>query len=382
MKIANIIEEGRLGGPQIRIAEIAKLLLPKGYETTVIFPRKESQTFYDRLQANGISSIRLPLHRLSNDPKILAKYFFFFPYDITRLYNVIRQNNFDIVHVSGGAWQYKGAIAGKLAGCRVVWHLNDTNLPLLVRKCFYVFAKLFADCFVVAGRRVLTYYFDSTNKIKGKPIFEIQAPVDCKYFDPSKVKHFRQMAQLENTKIISIGNINPVKGFEYLLQAADMLKNSSSNVVFFIIGPHLTSQKKYYEKLEHLKYSLGLNNVHFLGAISDVRPIIKSADIYVCSSLSEASPLSIWEAMSMGKAIVSTDVGDVSRFIKDSENGFIVPPGDPGALAEKIAVLIENVELRQKFGEKSRLTAQKYLDIQVAVRNHIKTYKALMQTRK
>jgi glycosyltransferase involved in cell wall biosynthesis len=380
LKIANIIEEGRLAGPQIRIAEVARLLSKKNCETTVIFPEEDSFAFHDRLHRYEIPHFRLPLQRLSRNPRRLAKYLLSFISEIYILKRFFRENNFDIIHASGGAWQYKGAIAGKLSGCKVIWHLNDTQMPWLIRNFFRLIAKLCADAFIVAGQRVRKYYLTSFNAFRNKLAFEIQAPVNFAYFDPSKVKPDFRIAKYETSKIVSVGNINPLKGFEYLLKAAYLLNGSSHQLDFFIIGPHLISQKQYSKKLDIIKKKLDLHNVHFLGAISDIRGFLKAADLYVCSSISEASPISIWEAMSMEKAIVSTDVGDVTRHIQDSKNGFIVPIKDPQALAEKIDFLIGNYELRKTFGEKARQTAKQHLDVEIIAEQHILAYNALLKS--
>ena len=118
-----------------------------------------------------------------------------------------------------------------------------------------------------------------------------------------------------------------------------------NNLHFSIVGQFLDSQKAYFEKLNNLKNDLNLQNVVFYGASHDVRSVLKAADIYVCSSIAEASPMSVWEAMSMGKAVVSTDVGDVSCFIKNDINGFVVPIKNPGLLADRVNTLITNYDL-------------------------------------
>lgn len=79
----------------------------------------------------------------------------------------------------------------------------------------------------------------------------------------------------------------------------------------------------------------------------------------------------------MAKPIVSTDVGDVARFIKDGENGFIGPIKDAAALADKVEIFIKNKELRKKFGKKARRVAVKYLDINVCAKKYATFYKHL-----
>lgn len=372
IKVANIIEEGRLGGPQVRIIEVAKKLKSVGVETTVIYPFIDSTRFKQRLDDCQVKSIQLPLHRLTKDCNGLLKYFFFFIYELILLFFCFRREKFDVVHVSGGVWQFKGVIAGKLAGCKVVWHLNDTKMPVLLRYLFKFLSKWFADGLIVAGKRVRQYYVDSLG-VKGKPIYEIQAPVDTSYFNPENCKTEKQVLNGSGINIVTVGNINPTKGYEHFVRMAAKLKNIKG-CSFYIIGPHLASQKEYSGKLLKLKKDLGVDRLYFYGASDQIRDILMGTDIYVCSSENEASPLSVWEAMSMGKPIVSTDVGDVPCFVTGGESGFIVPCGEAAQLAEKVKILMKDSELRRKFGEKGRQSAVRYLDISRISEQHRSAY--------
>jgi len=69
LRVANFIEEGRLGGPQIRIAEVAKHLNDIGIETTVILPKYQSEAFKQKLKEYNIKTVPLPIHRLTKDKK-------------------------------------------------------------------------------------------------------------------------------------------------------------------------------------------------------------------------------------------------------------------------------------------------------------------------
>lgn len=407
IQVANIIEDGRLGGPQVRIAEVGRVLTSSQWsvvsgqeskskkqkagdrkqqedtgsysadniETTVIFPKYESNDFRKRLEEYNVPYIQLPLHRLAKGWKYLLQYIFWFPFEIIALLRVLKKNRFDVVHVSGGAWQIKGVIAGKFAGCRVLWHLNDTRMPGIIRVFFRVIARWAADGFIVAGERVRKYYVEDLGFGDSKPVFEIQAPVDCSYFNPKKVTPDKRISAIEAIKIVSVGNINPLKGFEYFLYMVELLNQRWDGLHFFVVGPHRSSQKRYSQKLKQIKADKGLHNLTFYGPSSDVREIHKAADIYVCTSIAEASPLSVWEAMAMEKAIVATDVGDISRFITHGENGFIVLSADPEALAYYVGKLVENTELREQFGRKARMAALENLDISIAAKKHLEAYR-------
>jgi glycosyltransferase involved in cell wall biosynthesis len=380
MKIANIIEEGRLGGPQIRIAEVACRLKGHGIETTVVYPKYQSDLFKERLEAYGIKNIRLPLHKLTKDKTHLLAYFIFFFYEIIYLYLFFKRERFDIIHCSGGSWQFKGIIAGKLAGSKTLWHLNDTGMPAFFRWIFRLIAPKFADGLIVAGKCVRKYYVEQLG-IQKIPVFEVQAPVNTDYFDPSKRDCDKIISKANGLKIVTIANVNPTKGLDYFMHMAASLNKRYKKLNFFIVGPVYDTQKSYSKTLSKLQDRLRLDNLQFYGACRDVPSVLNAADIFVFSSISEASPMSVWEAMSMGKAIVSTDVGDVACFLKNEETGFVVPIKDAEALANKVSVLVENPDLRRKFGEKAREAACKYLDINVTTQKHIQAYRTVLNQR-
>ncbi|MDO8676902.1 MAG: glycosyltransferase family 4 protein [Candidatus Azambacteria bacterium] len=87
---------------------------------------------------------------------------------------------------------------------------------------------------------------------------------------------------------------------------------------------------------------------------SKVPEALAQIDIFVYPSLHEGFGRSIMEALAMEKAVVATRVGGIPDLIKDGENGFLVLPGNPAALAEKIKEFMENKDLREKFGKAGR----------------------------
>lgn len=379
MNVINIIEEGRLGGPQVRIAEVAKKLKSSKFETTVIFPKANSEKFETLLRKYKVSCNSLTLHRLTKEKWHLVKFLIFFLYELFLLWRIITKGQFEIIHVSGGSWQWKGVIAGKLAGCKVLWHLNDTQMPSYIRFIFKPLAKYFADGFIVAGHRVKDYYLNQLQI--SKPIVDIiQAPVDCSVFNPEIVEVDPKLEKLKGVKVVTVANINPIKGLEAFILMASEVRKTYKEVSFVIVGPVYSSQKKYYERIKKLISEHGLqSSIHFYGATDNVKSILKSTDIYVCSSVAEASPVSVWEALAMEKPIVSSDVGDVSYIIKDGESGFIVGVEDHLALAKNVNRLIGSPTLRRDVGKQARLTALAQLNVDVIANQHREVYKKVLE---
>lgn len=368
--------EGRFGEPQARITAVAEKLKNDGIETIVVFPKDDSKSFHERLTEKSIQTRRLRLHRLTKQKSHLIKYVIFFIPELFSLYKCFKKERVDIVHCNG-SWQIKGIIAGRLAGTKVAWHLNDTSVPNFINIVFNFLALYFCDAFITAGERVRAYYFNDQRFFQ-KQIVEIQALVDTFVFDPEKVKEDRKIADYPGLKIVTVANINPVKGIEYFVEMASILNGLYDNLSFFVVGSQLANQKSYTDKISGLTKKYDLKNLHFYGPSDNVPSVLKATDVYVCSSIAEASPISVWEAMSMGKAIVSTDVGDVARFIIEGESGYIVPIKNAPTMAEKVGLLVKNADLRKKVGVNARKIALKNLDVDICVKKHAEFYRKII----
>lgn len=375
IRVANIIEEGRYGGPQARILAVAERLKPDGIESVIICPANESERFYAEVIKRRVPIRRLQLHRLSKSLHKIAQYILTFPEEVYFLYRLLELDKIDIVHCNS-ARQFKGVVAGWLAGKKVIWHLNDTWNPTAILSFFYLAAQL-ADCFILSGKRVQEYYFDRYFMAR-KPSKIIHPPVDCDIFNPGNVSPDQVVSTSLGKKVVTVGNINPAKGYEYFIEAASYLCAFDEPVKCVIVGSYYPPQRRYFQKLNSLVVDKKLVNVHFAGASDCVQSILKAADVFVCSSIFESGPMSVWEAMAMGKAIVSTDVGDVRQFIQDGVNGFVVPTKNSKALADKIDILLKDARLRESFGAKARATAVKYLDISICARKHAEFYRQVL----
>jgi len=378
LKVANVDEEGRFGGPERRIVQVAKALKQHNVDTQVIYPKYDSEKFAQELSREDITCLALNITRLSKEKKILAKYALFFPIELLRLFSFFRKNGFDLVHVNG-SYQFKVAVAAKLAGIPVVWHLNDTSMDPLVKKICTILAQYCASGFIVAGKRVREFYINGNRSLEQKPYIEIHAPVDTTVFDPNNVTPDKNIQQAPGQKIVTVAGINPTKGLEYFIEMASILVKRNHDLIFFVAGANFSSQQQYYQGLKKLISHLGLtNNIVFAGMVNNVPSFLQAADIVVFTSIAEASPTVVWEAMSMGKAIVTTDVGSVNQYIENGVSGFIVPIKDSRALSEKVSLLLDNPTLRQKMGIEARIVAQKCLDTSIAAEKHVFFYRRIL----
>ncbi|MGI9526490.1 MAG: glycosyltransferase family 4 protein [Weeksellaceae bacterium] len=148
-------------------------------------------------------------------------------------------------------------------------------------------------------------------------------------------------------KVIMVARRSKVKDIPTFLKVAQALK-MESNIQFILVGKGLTK--------ENLKKDYGhlLNsNLHLLGFRQDAVKLIKGADIYVQTSISEGLGRGISEAEAMGKPIIITNAGGCVELVDHNINGFVVPIGDYKSIATHIRSLAENQPMRDEMGQAS-----------------------------
>ncbi len=150
-----------------------------------------------------------------------------------------------------------------------------------------------------------------------------------------------------------LGNIRPVKGYEYLLAALSELKAKNTPFKALIAGRVLDPD--YNRMLTGMVKSHRLEDrIAFLGEVADAGAFLAKIDVFVLPSLSEGFSNALLEAMAAGRPAVATDTGGNREAVKEGETGFIVPPGDPVALTGKLRFFAENRGLASEFGQRGR----------------------------
>jgi glycosyltransferase involved in cell wall biosynthesis len=371
LRVANVLEEGRFGGPHRRILSVARVLRDDGVDTVVVAPTRDSAVLRDRAAESGVRVRTLDLTRLTLHTPTLLRYLLRFPLEVVALARLLREEGVDLVHVNG-AYQFKAALAARLSGVPVVWHLNDTMMPRPVRWAFRATSRFCADAFIVAGERVRAYYLEPG--IAGtRPVTEIHAPVDMARFAPADPAD----AGPEDGPLVGmVAHLNPTKGVEYFVEAAAEVAARHPDVRFEIAGAELDSHRAYAAGLRGRAEELGLtpDRLRFVGAVRDVPGFLSRCDVCVFTSIAEASPTAVWEAMASGRPVVTTDVGSVSQHIRSGESGFVVPVGDVSGLASCVSTLIRDPELCREIGLRARRHAERELSLDSAATAHRQFY--------
>jgi glycosyltransferase involved in cell wall biosynthesis len=129
--------------------------------------------------------------------------------------------------------------------------------------------------------------------------------------------------------------------------------------------------------LRALARELGLDGrVRFLGAQRHVEPLMQAADCLVCPSVwGEAAGLVNLEASSCGLPVVASRVGGIHEFIEDGRTGFLFPPGDSRALADRLRRLFEDEPARARMGREARAVAAERFSKDRRIDDHLRLYR-------
>ncbi len=169
--------------------------------------------------------------------------------------------------------------------------------------------------------------------------------------------------------ILFVGHLEKVKGVRYLIEAFNKVSREFPNFKLVLVGEG--AEKGNYE-LRIRNYGIG-DRVEFKGKLSleETKEVMKNCYCLVLPSLSEGLPRVLIEAMALGKPVIGTRVGGIQELIKDGENGFLVEPGNPDDLAEKLSILLKIPDLTSKMGEKGREFAKEKFSNQKYIESYI-----------
>lgn len=201
-------------------------------------------------------------------------------------------------------------------------------------------------------------------RIPRRKLHLIYNGVELERFSPDRVSgSVREEFSIPSDALLvgTVGMLRPEKAHHVFLRAADIIRRGNDRVRFMLVGDGPER-----ERLEALASELGLTDVvAFAGGRSDIPEILSALDLFVLPSDTEAFPVSVLEAMAMEKPVVSTDVGSVSEAVSPGETGLLVPPGQPGALAEAVSGLMRDPALCRRMGLAGRRVVEDSFSVEV-----------------
>ncbi len=363
-KIAQVITRLDWSGAPDIIRSICGHLDPERYEVTLVYgltsrPSEKTKEFLREFRGRieVVSCLKREIRILDDLAAMVRLYLFF------------RREKFDMVHTHTAKAGFIGRIAARLAGVPVVMHtphghnfygyfnsLGNKFIVMLER-----IAAFFADRIVVftdlEKRDMLRYKICSGSKID-----VIRSGIDLSRFENvkagAKKKHAEFNIGPHDLLVGMIGRLESVKGPDCFLDAAKIIAGELPQARFLIVGDGSLK-----EELMARSGRLGISDkVIFTGWREDIPEILSMLDVLVLPSLNEAVGRVLLEAGAAGKPIVATDVGGVPEVLKNGETGILVPPRDPGRMAEAVAGLLRDEKRRHRMGRAAKDWVRKRFD--------------------
>lgn len=190
--------------------------------------------------------------------------------------------------------------------------------------------------------------------------------------DPDR---FRAVPKLQgDLHVVATARIDPLKDIETLLRVAARLRSTHPRVKFTVHGA--VADEAYYRRCLALRRHLGVESTVSLGAeTSDVVGAYRDADVVLLTSISEAFPYSVIEAMACEKAVVASDVGGVGEALEGC--GVLVKPREDERFAAEVARLLDDPALRLRLGEKARARVLEEFTLDHSVANYLELYRGV-----
>jgi glycosyltransferase involved in cell wall biosynthesis len=299
----------------------------------------------------------------------------FDPLTLRDLLQVIDARQVDILHLHGYGATTFGRLAGAMRRIPAVLHehANLTDTPWFQKVADRLLEP--ATDIALAVSTSTAEFVTNARLIPADKVQVVYLGVPLDEFSRERTSGAIAAARRElgitpdDFAVGTVTRLHDSKGNDVLIDAAAIVAAARPQARFFLVGegPLLAG-------LEEQARALGLGDRFvFAGFRRDVARTLSAFDLTVFPSLWEGTPITAFEALAMGKPIVSTDADGLVDILTDGEDAVIVPRRDPAALADKIVWAIDRPAERARLSAAARRTGRRY-DIDLFVRKMEQLY--------
>lgn len=296
---------------------------------------------------------------------------------IWRLRRFITSNHIEIIHAYLGLPGFYGAVAGKLAGRKVITTIRIAGPRRRIADFSERIGFLLSDRIISNSKAGADFYFRRfPGRSKTVIIYNGYKISD---FENRPQKSRKELGLPESGLLIGhVANLTYLKDYPTFLKALAIVfeRNKDCHGVIVGDGPKRNEYERIASQLRIDRRLL------FLGKRSDVLDLVRHFDVCVLAShpdYSEGLSNSIAEYMGMGKPVVATAVGGNQELVTDGTNGFLAQAGNPRDMAEKVLLLLQDPELRSKMGNAGREYFRNNLSLERMVSATQSVYEKLLE---
>ena len=283
---------------------------------------------------------------------------------VFKMLAIIRESKIDLIICSTNLDIKLAGLAGKLANIPVI---SRQGLALIPNNLKYKFLIRNFTSSIITNTRTIKEQYEKYNWFPPNHIKVIYNGVGTNTNSSSPRILKTQLPKDNQDKLIlSAGRLNSQKGFNYLIEAAQIAQEKKKNWQFVVLGDGEEKQR-----LKRLISKYQLKNIQLKGFYKNIQDYYACADLFVLSSLAEGTPNVVLEAMAAGCPVIATDVNGVREVIEDQVNGWIIPPKDGKAIFQAIQNCIDQPELLKNITTRAYQTIQCKFTIEESVHQFI-----------
>jgi glycosyltransferase involved in cell wall biosynthesis len=336
------------------LIRLVKALDRTRYIPLVLLP--EDGPLRQKLEALGVEVVFHPrlsiiTRRVIRSWRILI-FFIEFPASVLFLWRLIRRRKIDLVHTNTGVMVSPG-LAAKLAGIPHLWHIRDWFQEFRrIWKPYSGYILWSSDAVIAISQSVASQFTDDS---KISVVYDGCSLDEFHSDDAQAGQDFRRRFGLGTDFVAGcVGRIKLFqKGQEVLVQAAAVLKARGLRPKILIVGTPYPGNESHLQSLKDLIHKSGLqDSVILTGELDDVKPAYAAMNVLVLPSVAQEGLGDVMmEAMAMRVPVIATNIGGPLEVVQDGITGFLVPPSDPEALADKIELLMNDPKLGERLGQ-------------------------------
>jgi glycosyltransferase involved in cell wall biosynthesis len=357
-RLAYVIGHLKVGGAQRHLYEVLRRLDRSRFTPRVYCLKRRGQ-IVQSLERLGVEVTDLEIGDSLSTPKSLLRLLEFAQH--------LRKEGISLLHCYLPRASFFGAIAGRIARVPVVVISKRSLEPStkIIR-----WADRWADAVLANSQQVWRHAVE-VEKCRPDKLRLLVNGIDIERYRSTSFNGFSRQGPVVGTVL----RLEPIKGPEVFIEAAKRIVDEMPETRFMIIGDGSMRAS-----LERLSRSLRVaDRVEYLGERDDVEVILPTLSIFILPSLVEGMSMALLEAMAAARPIVATAVGGNLDLIRDGQNGLLIPPGDPEAMARAALQLIRNPEWAERLGQAARAVVVNDHSADRMVRRLEKIYKELLQ---
>ena len=360
LRVLHLVDSLRVGGKERQAVELIKGLCSANAVDMMIVTMGDEQFYVPDIQKLGVPLVYL-LRRLRWDPAV-------FP----RLWRILRDFRPDIIHTNSEmamsyAWPLarlsgikliNGTIRNAFSGSGLRWQWHKLMLRL-------------ADACLANSK---AGFASRGLPVEGAGHYVIYNGFDMERFESRSANESEGLGfDLQGRKLVGmVAEFSDYKDFPTFIRAAQEVLAQRKDVLFIAIGDgkNLDACKRMVSPTEEC--------IWFLGERKDVEAFVQQMDIGVLCTFTEGISNSVMEYMAAGKPVVVTNGGGSSELVVNGETGFLVPPSNPRAVAEKLEVLLADAEKARKMGIAGRRRLESQFSLEQLVDGTVQMYQQVL----